>query len=183
MTFWPTCCGSRGRPGGPGVPGIGPSAGGELTAQGGVESGISGPFLALFSGPPGGGPESVSKRPRNGPARKWASGCTDIYPMGVTPPLMGGVFLVAGPRQMIIDPPPIGGGICVAGPRQVINSRFLQVLQIQKWGVRSAKRAGNGAVGGPSQLEVGINKGPRLEPISGPAPGGRTPRPTGGVSP
>ena len=45
-----------------------------MTAQGGVESGvergvergISGPFLALFSGPPGGGPESVSKRPRNG---------------------------------------------------------------------------------------------------------------------
>ena len=154
-----------------------------MTAQGGVESGISGPFLALFSGPPGGGPESVSKRPRNGPGRKTASGCTDIYPMGVIPPPMGGVFPVAGPRQMIIDPRPIGGGICVAGPRQVINSRFLQVLQIQKWGVRSAKRAGIGAVGGPSQLGGGIKKGRLRGLISGPGPEGRTPRPIGGCLP
>ena len=154
-----------------------------MTAQGGVESGISGPFWALFSGPPGGGPESVSKRPRTGPARKWPSGCTDIYPMWVTPPPIEGVFPVAGPRQMIIDPPPIGGGICVAGPRQMINNRFQQVLQIQKWGVRSAKRAGIGAAGGPSQLGGGIKKGRCLGLISGPAPGGRTPRPIGGVSP
>ena len=66
-----------------------------MTARGGVErgveSGISGPFWALFSGPPGGGPESVSKRARTGPARKRPSGCTDIYPMGGPPPLMGGV--------------------------------------------------------------------------------------------
>ena len=65
---------------------------------------------------------------------------------------MGGVFPVAGPRQMIIDPPPIGGGLRVAGPRQMINSKFLQVLQIENRGVRSAKRAGIGAAGGPSQL-------------------------------
>ena len=84
---------------------------------------------------------------------------------------------------MIIDPRPIGGGICVAGPRQVINSRFLQVLQIQKWGVRSAKRAGIGAGAGFSQLPGGIKKGPRLEPISDRPPGGRTPRPMGGCLP
>ena len=84
---------------------------------------------------------------------------------------------------MIIDPRPIGGGICVAGPRQVINSRFQQVLQIQKWGVRSAKTGGIGAAGGPSQLGASIKKGRHLEPISGPGSGGRTPRPMGGVSP
>ena len=80
-----------------------------MTVQGGAESGVSGLFWALFSGPPGGGPDWVSKRLRNGPALKSASGCSDIYPMGGTPPLMGGVFPVAGPRQMIIDPPPMGG--------------------------------------------------------------------------
>ena len=53
---------------------------------------------------------------------------------------------------MIIDPPPIGGGICVAGPRQVINSRFLQVLQIQKWG--------------GTQRENGLESGPLAVPPS-----------------
>ena len=84
---------------------------------------------------------------------------------------------------MIIDPPPMGGGLRVAGPRQMINSKFLQVLQIQKWGVRSAKTAGIGAAGGPSQLGVGINKGRYLGLISGPGPGGGPPPPMGGVSP
>ena len=65
----------------------------------------------------------------------------------------------------------------------MINSRFQQVLQIQKWGVRSAKRADFGAVGGPSQLGGGIKKGRWLDLISGPGPGGRTPRPIGGGLP
>ena len=45
------------------------------------------------------------------------------------------------------------------------------------------KRAENGAAGGPSQLGVGINKGRLRGPISGPAPGGRTPPPKGGCLP
>ena len=57
----------------------------------------------------------------------------------------------------------------------MINSRFQQVLQIENRGLRSAKRAVNGAVGGPSQLHAGIKKGPRLGPISGPASEERTP--------
>ena len=65
----------------------------------------------------------------------------------------------------------------------MINNRFQQVLQIQKWGVRSAKRAGIGAAGGPSQLGGGIKKGRCLGLISGPGPGGRTPRPMGGCLP
>ena len=65
----------------------------------------------------------------------------------------------------------------------MINSKFLQVLQIQKWGVRSAKRAGIGAAGGPSQLGASIKKGGRQRLISGPGPGGGPPPPMGGVSP
>ena len=64
----------------------------------------------------------------------------------------------------------------------MINSRFWQVLQIQKWGVRSAKRAGIGAGDGSFQLGASINNGRLRGAISGAAPEGRTPVPWG-VSP
>ena len=64
----------------------------------------------------------------------------------------------------------------------MINSRFWQVLQIGKWGLRSLKRAGNGAVGGPFQLGTSINKGRLRGAISGPASRGADPPSMGGVS-
>ena len=158
-----------------------------MTARGGVERGgrkrdfrpVFGSVFRATGRWPGLG---LKKAPdRTGP--KKAVWLYRYLPDGGTPPSHGGCLPVAGPRQLIIDPPPMGGGLRVAGPRQLINSKFLQVLQIQKWGVRSAKRARIRAAGGPSQLGASIKKGGRQRPISGPGPGGRTPPPMGGVSP
>ena len=73
-----------------------------MTGQGCGRGWLSGRSGALFPGPPGGGPDWVSKRARNGWARKSASGCSEINPMAGTALLRGDLY-VAGPRHLIID--------------------------------------------------------------------------------